>query len=345
MDAGYLPDPTVTGNILHVCPTGCTYALPSGALAAAVDGDTIEIAFANYVDCSTVTKDNVIIRGVLDGSGARPKVGGKVCGRKGIFVVQSSNVLIENLELADAVDPTTNDQNWACIRYDSLATARNLKIRNVYFHDADNGLLGNGNATAPNVLLIEDSLFERLGRAGYAHGMYVGTSVTQFVLRNSIVRSNHDDGHLVKSRALQNIIECNTISGLNGRNSYAVDLPQGGDAIVRKNVIQQGPMIGNSGNFMINFAEENGDNAPHSLVVQNTYFVNDFTNQGRINVAIAGTATPGWAQNTYVGAGGSMTLVNSTGAPSFTNFANRAAASLPAYDGTVASLPPTPRCP
>ena len=97
-------------------------------------------------------------------------------------------------------------------------------------------------------------------RAGFAHGMYLGTSVDLFVIRNSIVRSNHDDGHLVKSRAKQNIIECNTIAGLNGLNSFAIDLPQGGDATVRNNVIEQGPMINNSSNFMINFAEENTSN-------------------------------------------------------------------------------------
>jgi hypothetical protein len=214
--------------VLQVCPTGCTYALPSAAFAAAVDGDTIEIQYGDYVDCGYLTHDNLIVRGISNASGDRPKVHSKVCGRKGIFVVESGSVLIENLELYDAVDPTTNDKNWACVRLDSVATARNLKLRHCWLHDADDGVLGNNTSTAPNVVVFEDSLFEQLGRDGYAHGMYLGTAVDLFVLRNSVVRSNHSDGHLVKSRALKNIIECNTIAGLEGVNSYGVDLPQGG---------------------------------------------------------------------------------------------------------------------
>lgn len=346
-DAGtptvYLADPAVTGHVLRVCPSGCTYTLPSLALAAAVSGDTIEIQYGDYVDCASVTKDNLIIRGLSNASGARPKVHSKVCGRKGIFVIGSASVLIENLELYDAVDPTTMDKNWACIRFDSTVGARNLKVRNCWLHDADNGLLGNDISTAPNVLVIEDSLFERLGRDGYAHGMYVGSSVDLFVLRNSVVRSNHSDGHLVKSRALRNIVECNTIASLEGVNSYGVDLPQGGDATLRDNVIEAGPRLSNSGNFMVNFAEENGNNAPHKLVLTNNWLINDHTVQGKVNVALPAD-TAGWANNHYVGAGGAPNLVNYTGPSAFTGFATRAAASMAAYDMTIASLPAPPHC-
>jgi len=347
-DAGtptiYLADPTVTGHVLQVCPSGCAYTLPSLALAAAIPGDTIEIQYGDYVDCAYVTQDNLIIRGISNASGARPKVHSKVCGRKGIFVVGSASVLIDNLELYDAVDPTTNDKNWACIRFDSAAGARNLKVRNCWLHDADDGLLGNNTSTAPNVVVVEDTLFEKLGRDGYAHGMYLGTAVDLFVLRNSVVRSNHSDGHLVKSRALRNIIECNTIASLEGVNSYGVDLPQGGDATLRDNVIEAGPHLSNSGNFMVNFAEENGNNAPHKLVLTNNWLINDYTVAGKVNLALPADTT-GWANNRYVGAGSAPVLTNYTGPTAFTGFATRAAASLAAYDMTVASLPAPPRCP
>jgi hypothetical protein len=340
----YLADPTVTGHVLQVCPTGCTYTLPSQALAAAVDGDTIEVQAGSYVDCAYVTRNNLIVRGVLGAGGVRPRIHSKVCGRKGIFVVQSTSVLLENLELDDAVDPTTQDLNWACIRFDSMAAARDLKVRNCWLHNADNGLLGNNTSTAPNRLVVEDSLFEQLGRGGYAHGLYVGTAVDLFVLRNSVVRSNHDDGHLVKSRAKRNVLECNSIASLEGLNSYGVDLPQGGDAVLRSNVLEAGPRISNSGNFLVNFAEENGNNAPHKLVLVNNALINDYSAQARVNLALTAD-TSGWSGNTYVGPGGAPNLVNYTGPVAFVSQPTRAAAGLPPYDMTPASLPAAPRCP
>jgi hypothetical protein len=340
----WLADPAVTGRVLRVCPTGCAYALPSAALAASQNGDTIEIGPGDYVDCGTIAHDDIIVRGLSAPDGGKPRVHSKVCGRKGIFIVQGGSVLIENLELYDAVDPTTNDMNWACIRFDSIATARNLIVRDSYLHDADDGLLGNNISTAPNTLLVENCVFERLGRAGYAHGLYVGTAVDLFVLRNSTVRSNHDDGHLVKSRAKHAVLECDTIAGLQGNNSYEIDLPQGGDALVQHSVVQAGPNLSNTGNTMITFAEENGNNAPHRLVLVDDVLIDDFTSAGKVTVAVAAD-TSGWAGDRYVGPGAAPTITGApTGAAAFTGSATRAAAGLPAYDGTMASLPVAPRC-
>ncbi len=337
-DAGYLADPTVTGHVLDVCPSGCTYSKPSLAFAAAVDGDTIQVGAGDYTDCGTLTANNVIVRGVSDGSGNKPRMGGQTCGRKAIIIVKGNNTLIENLELHDSVDPTTDDENWACVRMDE-PNAYNLKLRDCWLHDADDGFLGTNQAPAHNTVVFENTRFEKLGRAGYAHGMYLGTAVDVFVLRTSVVRDNHDDGHLVKSRAKQNIIECNTIASLNGENSYAIDLPQGGNATVRNNVVEQGPNINNGGNFFIQFGEENDNNAPHSLSVSNTKFINDYGNRrGQINVARPATAIVGWSGNTYVGNAEGMELDVDAGA-SFTVFPTRAAANLPAYDGTMNSLP------
>jgi hypothetical protein len=341
-DPDGLPDPVVTGHVLRVCAVGCDYTLPSLALAAAVDGDTIEIHSGDYVDCAFITRNNLVLRGVLSDQGLRPKIHSKVCDRKGIFVVQSEAVLIENLELSDAIDPTTTDENWACIRLDSLATARDLKVRNCWLHDADNGLLGNNISTAPNTVVVETSLLEQLGRAGYAHGLYLGAAVDLFVLRDSVVRSNRLDGHLVKSRAKRTVVECSTVAALEGLSSFGIDLPQGGNATLRGNVIQAGTRVSNSGNLMVNFAQENGDNAPHRLLLTDNVFINDFRNQGRINIARPAD-TSGWANNTYAGTGGSLLLVNYTGSAVFTNFDSRAAAGFPAYDMTIASLPgPSP---
>jgi hypothetical protein len=280
-----------------------------------------------------------------DGSGRLPKIHSKVCARKAILVVQSSHVLIENLEFSNAIDTAGLDENWAGVRLDSTATSFNLKIRNCHFHDSDNGVIGNNGSYIDNRLVIEDSLFEKLGRVGYAHGMYIGSGVKLFVLRNSIVRSNHDDGHLVKSRAHTSLIECNSIVGLEGLNSSAIDLPNGGSITLRNNVLHAGTKVSNSQNYMIQFASENSLNAPHKLVLKENYVVNDFPNQAQFKINIDGVDVSGWADNFYVGAGNGPKFTRPVVAPAFTNFLSRAQAGLPAYDNTMASLPAPPRCP
>lgn len=127
--SNYLADPTISGHVLDVCAANCSFALPSLAIAAAVDGDTIVIQPGDYVDCAFLNKNNIILRGVLAGNGNRPKIHSKTCGRKGIFVISGANTLIENLELYGAQYTDYGDNNWAGIRLDSNATAKNLIVR------------------------------------------------------------------------------------------------------------------------------------------------------------------------------------------------------------------------
>lgn len=313
-------------------------------MAAAVNGDLIEVLYGDYVDCAWVDKSNLTIRGVPNGSGARPHFHDKVCGRKGILVVSGTNTLVENLELSHAQDTGYGDNNWAGIRLDSGGSAANLKVRNVYFHDDDNGILGSNGTPVNNIVEVEKSIFERCGRDGYAHGMYIGDGVSTFNLRNSMIRNNANDGHLVKTRAVSGTIECNTIAALNGASSYAIDMPEGGNYLIRHNVVENGPNINNGGNFFIQYAEENQSNAPHKLQLENNFFVNDYGAQGRINVATSAD-TSGWAGNIFAGTGGSLQLLGYVGPNSFTNYVSRAAASLPSFDGTTNTLPPAPVCP
>ena len=344
---GLMPDPVVTGNKLQVCPTGggCQYSDVSSALSAMADGDTVEIQYGDYNDCGYITKNNVIIRGISNSAGQRPHIHSKVCGRKGLLVVSGTNTLIDNLELSNAQDFGGADRNWAGIRFDTADTSRNLKVTNCYFHDDDDGILGNNDSiNGDNIVDIENSVFENCGRDGFAHGMYIGTGITFFALRNSKVISNALDGHLVKSRAMTGLLECNVIAGLNGANSYGIDFPQGGSYTVQKNFIEQGPKINNGGDFFIRFAEENQNNAPHKLLVLKNTFVNDYSAQGQINISTAAD-TSGWLGNIFAGTGGSLNLPGYSGPDSFTNYPTRQAAGLPAFDGTMASVPNVPPCP
>ena len=45
----------------------------------------------------------------------------------------------------------------------------------------------------------------------------------------------------MKSRAQRTIIEGNVIAGLDGHDSRAIDLPDGGEVVIRGNVLEKGP--------------------------------------------------------------------------------------------------------
>lgn len=350
VDAGgtvYLADPVTSGRELRVCPSGCTYTLLSAAVAAIADGDTILIEPGTYDDCATINANNIVIRGLKSASGARPSFGPKVCGRKGILVIGGHDVRIESLELHGAIDTTNTDNNWAGVRLDSNGQIANIQLRDLFIHDCDNGVLGPNISAHPNVLLVESSVFSQLGRAGYAHGLYIGEAPDLFVIRNSTVSSNHDDGHLIKSRAHHSIVECSTVASLNGENSYAMDFPNGGTVEVRNSVVEQGPNINNGSNLFVSFALESGSAAPHRLLLQNNVLVNDYTGVGRARVGGSGSSVDatGWAGNQYVGTG-MFTVEGVTGATGgFTNVSSRTAAGLQAFDGTLATLPSAPHCP
>jgi hypothetical protein len=169
-----MTDPVPSGNVLNVCPTGCTYSTLSGAAAAAEDGDTILIQPGDYIDCAFLTVNNLTVKGVPDQYGDRPHFHDMTCGEKGVIVVQGSNILLENLELSDSRDPTGQSDNWAGVRFDTNNTDANLKLNNMLIHDCDDGLLGNNNTGgASDIVDIENSTFYNLGRDGYAHGMYI----------------------------------------------------------------------------------------------------------------------------------------------------------------------------
>lgn len=316
--------------------------MPSQALAQGVlqDGDTVLIKGGDYVDCVHMYANNITIRGQTV-NGQRPHLRDKTCNQMGILVIHGANYLIDNIELSGAVDNLGDgDDNWAGIRLYDATNVINTIVRNVYFHDSDEGILGNYNTNS--IVVVENSRFERLGRDGYAHGMYIG-SVQQFVLRNSIVSSNHADGHLVKTRALQSVIECNTLAGLDGYNSFALDMPQGGDETIRYNVMENGPNVNNTSRI-VSYKEESPTNPVLSLSFHDNYVINDANASSFFNINASPTMS-GWANNIFVGSGSPFSGANSGPAGSFVQDLTRAAAGLSAYDGTLATLPATSYCP
>ena len=99
-------------------------------------------------------------------------------------------------------------------------------------------------------LTIEHSEFANNGlgdgcnAGGCTHNVYVANVDRlnfRFNWSHRIATDTMDKGHLLKSRAKLNYILYNRLSGEDGFDSYEIDLPNGGNAVITGNVIEKGP--------------------------------------------------------------------------------------------------------
>jgi hypothetical protein len=244
-----------------------TYTKPSQVSTLVAAGDTISIDSATYTaDVCRWTAANLLIRGV----GGRPVLDANntAYGRKGIFVIDGNNCIVDNIEFKRCHDVPGLDLNWAGIRFEGSG----IIIRRCYFHDNDDGILENGLSTAP--IVIEFTEFNHNGYGdGYSHNLYINHSDT-LIFRYNYSHQAHV-GHELKSRAHVNYILYNRISNeATGDASREIDLPNGGYVIAMGNVIEQGPLTQNSG--IIGYGLEGLSNpAPHNFYFINNTVVND----------------------------------------------------------------------
>jgi|GEM_PF-1190882 hypothetical protein len=245
--------------------SGKPYATPCAAIAVAVSGDTIDVDAGLYLgDVCSFYQDNLTIRGV--NGRAHLDADGEYAAGKGIWVQNGSGLVVENIEFSGATVP---DQNGAGIRN----SGGDLTIRNCYFHDNENGILG-GNIGS-STTLIEYSEFAENGYGdGQSHNLYISNIATLIFRYNYTHDSNI--GHLLKSRAATNYVLYNRITGEVGTGSYEINLPNGGTSYVIGNLIQQGPDTDNS--CLLSYIEEGAvpSNPGHDLYVINNSFVNDY---------------------------------------------------------------------
>jgi hypothetical protein len=247
-------------RILEVGSTK-TYLTPSEVSSIAIDGDTILINAEEYIGDATVWyPNNLVIKGI----NGRPhlRANGVYVQGKGTWVIKGNNTTIENIEFSEASVP---DQNGAGIRQDGGS----LTIRNCYFHNNENGILGGTTGT----ILIEYSQFFYNGYGdGQSHNLYI-SNIDTLIFRYNY--SHHARiGHNVKSRAKVNFIEYNRIMDENnGTSSYAIDIPNGGLTYIIGNLIQQGVDTDNS--TIISYGAEGLINPISKLYFINNTVVND----------------------------------------------------------------------
>ncbi len=258
---------------LHVGPQS-EFKVPSAAAKAARDGDTIAIEASEYRGDVAVWTAN---RLKIIGTGGRPhlKAEGRAAEAKAICVIRGNDTLVENIEFSGAKVP---DRNGAGIRLEG----RNLVLRNDFFHDNETGVLTGVNPSSE--VLIEHCEFanNRKGE-GLSHNVYIGAigklTVKQSYLHHAIT------GHNLKSRAVINVISGNRIADeTDGRASYVVEFPNGGQVLMTSNVIQKGD--GAENRAMISYGAEGLKTGPHRFIARGHTFISQRSGNTRfINLA------------------------------------------------------------
>ena len=290
---------------------GKTYAKPCAAIAAAQAGDVIEVDAAGSYDgdnCSWST-DNLTVRGV--GGRARIDAGkniANVSAGKGIFVISAPNATIENFELVGAVAGAS--ANGSGIRHQGT----NLVVRNCYFHDDEDGILGSPAVDGTGTVLIEATELANNGHGdGLSHNLYLGP-YAKFTIHNSYSHGAKV-GHLLKSRALENDILYNRLTDEGGTTaSYEINLPNAGLSFVIGNLIEQSAASGNPA--IIDYASEPAGNNPDlRLFVVNNTIVNDKASGTFVQTTVTVPAV--LMNNIFTGGG---TITNQGNAVLTTNF-------------------------
>lgn len=259
-----------------------TFERLTDAVSAARPGDTLLLPGIEIDHGIVVRTDRVTLRG-RPGTHFR---GGVAAGKAAIVVI-GNGVTIEGIECSGIAVP---DRNGACVR----AEGRNLTLRNVYFHNSEQGVL---TVAEPGKVTVLDSRFEKLGKAGRAHGIYVGGGELE-ILRSSFLASQ-DQGHEIKSRASRTVIRDSVIASLDGRDSRLVDIPNGGDVEMRGNVLQQGPYSANMA--LIGYGLEGLVHSARRVVIEDNLILLERRGTNRIFHGVSGSPAPVFRRNIVIG--------------------------------------------
>lgn len=256
--------------VLTVGP-GEQYTTLSAAVNAARNGDTIQVRQGTYVnDFATITKNLTIsgAGGMAHFTATVPPPNGKA------ILVTAGDITLDGLEFSGAKVP---DSNGAGVRFER----GHLTVRNSYFHDNQMGLLAVGDRDGS--VTVERSEFGHNlvadGSTHIGHNFYIGGTLGTVTIKDSYF---HDAmvGHQIKSRALNTEITGNRIFDLGGSGSYSIDLPNGGNALITNNVIQQGPNSENTA-IIAYSAETNAPYAGSRLIVSGNTIINQHPGSAR----------------------------------------------------------------
>jgi Right handed beta helix region len=264
--------------VLTVGP-GQQFGTIADAVAASSPGDTVDVQAGTYTNDFVYIGHSLTLQAVggeVQMVATEEPPDGKAIITEG---VPGANVAINGFDISGAA---VGDQNGAAVRYEG----GNLSLSNDYFHNNQEGLLA---ASDPNgTISINNSEFAFNGDgSGFTHGIYVN-DIASLSVTNSYI---HDtaEGHEIKSRAQNTTITNDRIFDNQSTASYSVDLPNGGNATISNNQIEQGPNSDNP--YIIAYGEEGQSNPGTSVSIDNNTIVNDQTNNPNDAVVLNRTGT------------------------------------------------------
>lgn len=277
-------------KVIHVGP-GRAITRVAQAAKLAQDGSVIEIDPGDYIgDVVVWDRARLTIRG--NGDRVRMIAGGAHAEGKALWVFRRGQVTVDNIAFIGARVP---DHNGAGIRLES----GQLTVRHCLFYDNESGILTSANADS--TLQIEDSEFAYNGAGdGLSHHVYAGRIASLSVVGSYFHHAN--TGHLVKSRAAHTTVAYNRLTDESGgRASYELEFPNGGQALVIGNLIQQSAQTRNS--TIISYGAEGYAGANHQLRLSHNTVVNDHPGGGSFLSVAPGAGQVLLRNNLWVGRG------------------------------------------
>ena len=317
---------------------GAQYSTIASAVAAANNGDTIDVQAGTY------TNDFLNI----DKSLTLQAVGGTVSlvatqdpsNGKGIIDEGGSgvNVTIQGFDISGAQVP---DGNGAGVRYEGGT----LTLNNDTIHNNQEGLLSTDDPSG-SITINNSTLTANGTGTGSTHDVY-GGDINSLTVQNSTI-TDANVGHEIKSRAQNTTITGSTIEdGPSGTSSYEIDLPNGGNATITGNVIEKGSNAQNP--HAISYGEEGGVYSSSSLNVSGNTMINNDPEQSSTGVqndtgvtaSVTNNEVYGW--NTLVSGAANVssnTTLASASAPSSSSLDS--ASSTAAASSTASADTSTP---
>jgi hypothetical protein len=247
--------------VLTVGP-GQQYSTIADAVAASGSGDTINVQAGTYTNDFFYIGHSLTLQAVGGEAvivATQPGLFGKAAIVEG---VPGANVVINGFDISGVA---VADGNGAAIRYEG----GNLSLTNDYFHNNQEGLLGNADPNGTIAVSHSEFAFNGDG-SGFTHNFYAG-AIASVTIDDSYF---HDAvvGHEIKSRAVSTSVTNSRIFDNNATASYSIDTPNAGNVNISGDVIEQGP---NSDNlYIFAYGEEGASNGGSASITGNT-IVND----------------------------------------------------------------------
>ena len=244
-------------------PEGSALTLDQ-ALSQAKDGDTIELLSGEYRGNLLFDNRKLTLRGPPGDKPALVKGDGKPGSAKALWTVRGGNMSIVGIEFRGA---RSADGGGAGVRQEG----GELLIERCSFYDNEHGVLSLNDDQAK--LTISASVLGLAPKVvgGLHHLLNVGR-IAKLSVSGSRFQQGFE-GHLMKTRARENIISYNFIhDGNRGGASYEIDIANGGLATVIGNVVGQGADSQNP--VMLIYGSEDRAWDRNELVVSHNTFIN-----------------------------------------------------------------------